>query len=151
MSLLTPEMRAAVGRSLPPVTAEVTRREIRKYAVATGQRLVRYLRGDEAPPLFLYGLFREIAPLETLSPDGRQDEAGLIPELPLRRVMAGGVDATYCRRVYPGDTLVCTRTLVDLFEKQGAQGPLIFAVIENRVETVQGEPVMTERLTRIAR
>ncbi|HYW92553.1 MAG TPA: hypothetical protein VFA95_08870 [Gammaproteobacteria bacterium] len=52
MSLLTREMRAAVGRSLPPVTVEATRREIRKYAVATGQRLARYLRGDEAPPLF---------------------------------------------------------------------------------------------------
>lgn len=151
MSLLTPELKAHIGRALPPVKAEVTRREIRKYAVATGQRLQRFLDGDEAPPMFLFGLFLPIVEREHLLPDGRQPDSSVVPELPLKRVMAGGTEATFYRGIYPGDVLVSTRKLVDLFEKQGSQGPLIFAVVENRVETEAGEPVMTEYVTRIAR
>lgn len=151
MSLLTPELRAEVGRSLPPAKAEVTRREIRKYAAATGQRLKRFMDGDEAPPMFLFGLFLDIVGREEMLPDGRQPDSGLVPALPLSRVMAGGSEATFHRGIYPGDVLVSTQTLADLYEKEGSQGPLIFAVVENRVETESGEPVMTERMTRIAR
>lgn len=151
MKLLTPELEAAVGRSLPPVKAEVTRREIRKYAVSTGQRLPRFLRGDEAPPLFLFGLFLGILPREQMLEDGRQPDSGLVPDLPLKRVMAGGTRAEIHRGIYPGDVLVLKQTLVDLYEKSGSQGPLIFAIVENRIETEAGESVMTERVTRIAR
>jgi|SRR5690625_148055 len=151
MGLLTPELKAAIGRSLPPVKAEVTRRDIRKYAVSTEQRLPRFLRGDEAPPLFLFGLFLEVLPRDEMLEDGRQPDSGLVPDLPLKRVMAGGTEAKIFRGIYPGDVLVLKQTLVDLYEKQGSQGPLIFAIVENRIETEAGEPVMTERVTRIAR
>lgn len=151
MNLLTPELKAAIGRQLPPVTAEVTRREICKYSAATGQRLQRFINGDEAPPMFLFGLFLPVLPREALKPDGLPPDTGLVPELPLKRVMAGGSEQRWHRGIFPGDVLVSRQTLVDLFEKQGSQGPLIFAVVENRVETEQGEPVMTERVTRIAR
>ncbi|MGM0569390.1 MaoC family dehydratase N-terminal domain-containing protein [Marinobacter sp.] len=151
MALLTSELKAAVGRQLPPVRAEVTRREICKYSAATGQRLQRFIDGDEAPPMFLFGLFLPILPREQLGHDGLPPDTGLVPELPLKRVMAGGTQQTWFRGIYPGDVLVSRQTLLDLFEKEGAQGPLIFAVVENRVETEAGEPVMTERSTRIAR
>ena len=65
--------------------------------------------------------------------------------------MAGGTKATYHRKIYPGDVLVATQTLVDIFEKEGSQGPLIFTVVEIKVETESGEPVMTERVTSIRR
>lgn len=151
MSLLTPDMKAAVGRSRPPVRQEVTRREIRKYASATGQRQRRYLEGDEAPPLFLFGLFLDVLPRDQLLADGRQPDNDLVPELPLKRVMAGGSELSLHGPILPGQTLVCTQTLVELFEKDGAQGPLIFAVLENRFETDGGELIASERQTRIAR
>lgn len=151
MGLINAELKAAVGRSLPPETREVTRREIRKYALATGQRLRRYLDGDEAPPLFLFGLFLDLCSLDQLLPDGRQPDVGVVPPLPLSRVMAGGSEMTLHRPIRAGDVIRRHQTLVDLFEKEGRQGPLIFAVVENRFETEAGEPVLTERLTRIAR
>src|SRR5690554_495831 len=149
MALLTPELMATVGRQLPAVRAEVTRREIRKYSAATGQRLQRFIDGDEAPPMFLFGLFLPILPREQMSHDGLPPDTGLVPELPLKRVMAGGTKQIWFRGIYPGDVLVSRQTLVELFEKEGAQGPLIFAVVENHVETEAGESVMTERSTRI--
>ena len=51
-SLLTPELLDHIGQSVEPKEELVTRRDIRKYSVATNQRLEKYLAGDEAPPMF---------------------------------------------------------------------------------------------------
>ncbi len=148
--LLTPEILAAIGQAEPPMRVEVTRREIMKYAVATEQRLEKYLRGDEAPPMFVFGAFRDVVPLAELGPDGIARSSAM-PELPLKRVMAGGFRFQYSRPIRPGDVLVSTRVLADIHEKQGASGPLIFLVYERRVATEAGEPVLTETQTRIVR
>ena len=65
--------------------------------------------------------------------------------------MAGGIKNTYHRPVKPGDHLVLTRTIADIYEKQGASGPLIFVVYGVRVETENGELVMEEIRRRIFR
>jgi hydroxyacyl-ACP dehydratase HTD2-like protein with hotdog domain len=149
-ALLTPEIKAWIGRSEPPYREEITRRDIIKYAVATEQRLPKYLNGDEAPPMFLSGIFRRVVPLDELGPDGIAAQS-LLPELPLKRIMAGGTEMEIYRAVKPGDVLLGTRTLVDIYEKSGSQGPLIFIVYELNVTTENGEPVMKERTTRIVR
>jgi 3-methylfumaryl-CoA hydratase len=148
--LITPEIRAWIGRSESVDRVEITRREIVKYAIATDQRLDKYKRGDEAPPMFLFGALRLVVPLDALGPDGIPRQT-LLPELPLKRVMAGGTKIKYHRTVKPGDVLVGTRTLTDIYEKQGSSGPLIFVVYELNVETESGEPVMEETQTRIVR
>jgi len=150
MSLISDAARAMIGASDPPIRVEVSRREIMKYAVATEQRQAKFLKGDEAPPMFLFGVLRSIPPIDALGPDGI--EAGsLVPDLPLKRVMAGGTKTRYFRTVKPGDTLIATRTLVDIYEKAGAQGPLIFLVYKLDVRTEAGEPVVEEVQTRIVR
>ena len=148
--LVTPEALSWIGRAAPPITETVTRRDIRKYAVATNQRLPKYLAGDEAPPMFHAHFFQEIVPLDAMQPDGQAPNE-LTPPLPLKRVMAGGRDVTIHRPIMPGDTLTATRTLIELYEKEGRTGPLIFVVIEMRVTDPSGEPVVTERRTRIMR
>ena len=150
MSLLTPEIKSWIGHSEPPITVEVSRREIVKYAVATEQVRQVYLDGDEAPPMFAFGLFRPVVPLDALGPDGLPLMTAM-PELPLKRIMAGGTRLTIHRPVRPGQTLVGTRFITDIFEKEGRQGPLIFVVTELGVTTAAGEPVMAETQTRIAR
>ena len=65
--------------------------------------------------------------------------------------MAGGAETTYVRSIRPGDVLVGTPRIVEIYEKSGSQGALIFVVIETRVETEAGELVLIERSTRIAR
>ena len=151
--LITPEMRSWVGRSDPPRRLEVTRRDIMKYAIATEQRLEKYRRGDEAPPMFLYDAHQSLTPIEALRPDGLWVDT-LLPELPLTRVMAGGIRHTYYRPIKPGDRLVVTRTLTDIYEKHGASGPLIFVVYALKVECEDGEQrvlVMEETRRRIFR
>lgn len=142
--------RAWIGRSQPPVTVEVTRRDIQKYAVATEQRRQKYIDGDEAPPMFLFGLLRPIVPMENLGPDGIARD-GFLPDLPLKRVMAGGVSMAFHKPMRPGDVLTATRTLADIQEKQGSTGPLIFITYKLRVEDQAGALVVEETSTRIVR
>jgi len=148
--LITPEIRQWIGRSDAPQRLEVTRRDIVKYAIATQQRLDKYRRGDEAPPMFLFNAHQPLVDLEALRPDGLTVDP-LLPALPLTRVMAGGVTNRYHRPVRAGDVLVLTRTLTDIYEKQGASGSLIFVTYSVRVETEAGELVMEETRRRIFR
>lgn len=150
MGLILEEVRKMIGASEPPVHVEVSRRDIIKYSVSTEQILDKYLKGDEAPPMFLFGALRPVVPIYQLGPDGIASTS-LVPELPLKRVMAGGTKIRYFRAVKPGDKLVATRTLADMYEKSGSQGPLIFLVYKLDVKTEAGELVVEETQTRIVR
>lgn len=148
--LLSAETLACIGRSSEPRTELVTRRDIRKYSIATGQRLRKFLDGDEAPPLFHMALFWDVVERDQLTPDGVSIDR-LIPPLPLTRAMAGGLSVEYGRTIRPGDVLTARRTLTDLYEKQGRSGPLIFYEVTMTVTGQDGEHVLTEKTTRILR
>jgi 3-methylfumaryl-CoA hydratase len=150
VGMISDEARKMIGQSDPPVHVEISRRDIVKYSVSTEQTLEKYLNGDEAPPMFLFGALRPVISMDQLGPDGIAN-ASLVPELPLKRVMAGGTKTRYFRQVKPGDKLVATRTLSDMYEKSGSQGPLIFLVYTLDVKTEAGEPVVEETQTRIVR
>ncbi len=149
-TLLTPELLVNIGTVEPSRQELVTRKDIRKYSIATGQKLRKFLDGDVAPPMFHIALFWDVEELDELTPDGVFIDK-LVPELPLKRAMAGGVKIEYKREIFPGDVLKATRVFSDLYEKQGSKGPLIFYVITTRVETSEGEWVLTETNTRIMR
>ncbi len=148
--LLTPELLANIGRSGAPRTEVVTRRDIRKYSIATGQRRRAYLDGDEAPPLYHIALFWDVVERDALTPDGVSIDA-LLPKFPLERAMAGGLEVEYFGRIRAGDVLVGTRTLTDIYEKQGRSGPLIFYEVVLEVTRQDGTPVLRETTTRILR
>ena len=151
MSLLSEEHRRWIGHEDPPVTVEVSRRDIIKYAIATEQLQEKYLRGDEAPPMFVFNLFGALRPLSELRDDGLPRGQRQGPALPLKRVMAGGTELIQHRPIRPGDRLTATSRLTDLYEKTGNQGPLIFTVRSMRVVGSDGAPVLEEIQTAIAR
>jgi len=149
-SLLDEKVLSHIGKSSPSRTELVTRRDIRKYAVATGQRLRKFLDGDVAPPLFHIALFWDVVELDELLPDGLSVDP-LLPDFPLKRAMAGGWNIGYHRPIVPGDELVMTRTLSDIYEKSGSSGPLIFYELTRDVHGGSGELVLSEKITRILR
>jgi hydroxyacyl-ACP dehydratase HTD2-like protein with hotdog domain len=148
--LLSPELLANIGRSSQPRQELVARREIRKYAIATSQRQRKFLDGDEAPPMFHLALFWELVELDQLTPDGVSIDS-LLPRFPLERAMAGGLKIDYHQPIMAGDLLTASRTLTDIYEKQGSQGPLIFYEVVMEVVNESGVPVLTEKTTRILR
>jgi len=148
--LLDAKLLANIGRQSEPQRELVTRRDIRKYAVATGNRQPKYLDGDEAPPMFHLPLFWDVVALDQLSPDGVSIDP-LLPRFPLEKAMAGGLHIEYHKPVYPGDWLTATRTLTDIYEKHGRSGPLIFYEVVMDIRNDEGESVITEKTTRILR
>lgn len=150
MSLLSPELLANIGRQSEPQREIVTRRDIRKYAIATNNPQRKYLDGDQAPPMFHVPLFWDVVPLDQLSPDGVSIDT-LLPKFPLERAMAGGLEIEYLRPIVPGDWLTATRTLTDIYEKEGRSGPLIFYEVVMEIRNDNGELVIREKTTRILR
>ncbi|MEQ8690280.1 MAG: MaoC family dehydratase N-terminal domain-containing protein [Pseudomonadales bacterium] len=150
MSLLSPELLANIGRQSEPQREIVTRRDIRKYAIATNNPQRKYLDGDQAPPMFHVPLFWDVVPLDQLSPDGVSIDT-LLPKFPLERAMAGGLEIEYLRPIVPGDWLTATRTLTDIYEKEGRSGPLIFYEVVMEIRNDDGELVIREKTTRILR
>ena len=101
--------------------------------------------------MFIFNLFSEIAPLAALRQDGLARGTTGGPKLPLKRVMAGGTEIRQHRPIRPGDVLVGVRRVVDMYEKEGRTGPLILTVRELVISGADGEPVMEEIQTSIAR
>lgn len=149
-SVLNDEILSFIGRTSQPRTEIASRREIRKYSIATGWKKAEYINGDVAPPLFHLALFWDIVELDELTPDGVSIDR-LLPPFPLQKAMAGGLDIEYFRPIKAGDELVATRTLTNIYEKMGSQGPIIFYEVVMRVETAAGELVLTEKTTRLLR
>ena len=150
MSVLTPDLLANIGRKSEPRRELVTRRDIRKYAVATGNRQRKYLDGELAPPMFHVPLFWDVVELDQLTPDGVSIDT-LLPRFPLEKAMAGGLQIEYHKPVRPGDWLTATRTLTAIYEKEGRSGPLIFYEIVMDVVDDGQELVIREKTTRILR
>ncbi len=150
MSVLTPELLTNIGKEAEPKTEVVTRRDIRKYSIATGQTLKRYLDGDEAPPLYHVALFWDVVEMDELSPDGVSIDR-LLPKFPLERAMAGGLDIEYHGKIKAGDVLTANRTLTDIYEKEGRSGPLIFYEVVMEVTREDGSIAVREKTTRILR
>ena len=90
-----------IGRRSAPRREIVTRRDIRKYAIATDNRQAEYLDGDVAPPLFHLHLFWDVVPLNELSPDGVSIDS-LLPKFPTGKAMAGDLDIRYHKPIRPG-------------------------------------------------
>ncbi len=148
--LLSEELLANIGKQSEPHRELVTRRDIRKYAIATGNRQRKYLDGDQAPPMFHVALFWDVVELDQLSPDGVSIDR-LLPKFPLEKAMAGGLKIEYHQPVHPGDWLTATRTLTDIYEKAGRSGPLIFYEVVMDIVDDHGELVIREKTTRILR
>jgi len=149
-TLLDDALLSNIGKQSKPQRELVTRRDIRKYAVATDNRQSKYLKGDEAPPMFHLPLFWDVVELDQLTPDGVSIDP-LLPKFPLEKAMAGGLHIEYHKPVYPGDWLTATRTLSNIYEKQGRSGTLIFYEVVMEITNDAGQPVITEKTTRILR
>jgi hydroxyacyl-ACP dehydratase HTD2-like protein with hotdog domain len=147
---IEPSLRALIGSRAVPQTELVTRRDIRKYSVATAQRLQKYVDGDEAPPFFHLSLFWPVVRLTDIADDGCARDA-MFPGAGPRRPLAGGMKVEYHRAIRPGDLLTANRTLASIYEKQGSSGTLLFFEVTTRVTDANGELVLIETTTRILR
>lgn len=86
---------------------------------------------------------------EGLEVDGSPSED--VPPLPTRRAMAGETSLELGEPVVAGDIVTVEKRLVDMFEKEGRSGPLVFVQMEFIFTNQNGDMVARETFTRIYR
>ncbi len=161
-SLITDEVRSWIGREFPPWTLRVTELDIRRFAIATDDLNPLYLDeayagqsrygGIIAPPLFYMAPMTDPVPEEELRRDGLPRKGRFpIPPVALERLVDGGTEVELFAPIRPGDTLTARTKIVDIYEKEGRSGPLVFVVRETVYTNQRGEKVVVERATAILR
>ena len=144
--LLTEEMRQqAIGQESDPVTTEVERGAVIKFARAIGDnnplfndeaaaRSSRY-GGLIAPPTFL----RSVGSLRPQLPF----------ELPFIRMLDGGSDWEYFEPIRPGDHITSVARITDISERTGRLGAMVFVTVVLTYRNQLDQVVATQTNTSI--
>ena len=160
--LITEEARRWSTRPFEPAVFEVGRNDVRRFARAVGAddpvhldveaaRAAGY-RDLLAPTYFPYVVRMHASNLtgrDGLDPDGSASQD--VPPLDTKRAMAGETEIEMGVPVLAGDTITMHKQIVDLYEKVGRSGPMVFVKTQFTFRNQHSEMVMTERFTRIYR
>lgn len=101
---------------------------------------------DLLPPLWHWMLFQDWVPGRGLGLDGHPRRGGFLPpmhDLP-RRMWAGG-RVQFLAPLRTGDAVTRTSTILDVTEKQGGSGRLVFVTVGHRIEGSAGTAVEEEQ------
>lgn len=163
-TLITDELRSWIGRESEPVTGEpVLARDIRRFASAIGDPDLVYhdekaakkkYGGVVAPPCYvLWALSRaeDDVPPERLQHDGRPSQTWFLPPVPLERIIRGGDVFEFHDPIYAGDAITLKSRIVDIYERTGRSGKMIFVVKDNTYTNHRGELVAKQQATLIFR
>ncbi len=145
-SLITDELRNAIGVESEPLTYEVERGDIIRFAEAIDDSNPLYQDEEEArssryggiiaPPTF----FRSLRPGPPRAP----------VQSPLHRNLDGGSDWEFLEPVRPGDRITVTNKLADVVQRTGRLGPMIIMTRETRYVNQLGQLVAIQRSTGIS-
>jgi hypothetical protein len=151
-SIITDEMRAAIGQESEPQTVEVDRTAVRMFARAVGHTDPVYYDVEVArrrgyrdlpcPPAFLGTLvFDPNQPPRTVTFSFKS---------PFKRVLNGGTEVEYFDEdICAGDVLTSATKIADLSERQGSLGPMLIIRFETAYRNRQGKVVAIMRGTGI--
>ncbi len=89
--------------------------------------------GTPLPCLWHWLYFLPIAPQRDIGEDGHPQRGGFMPPVPLPRRMWAGSDFEWHEPLLVGDALARTSTIVDVKEKSGRTGSLIFVKVRHEL------------------
>jgi len=134
-SVITDQMRAAIGKESEPITFEVDKSACRMFARSVGYADPLYYdeeyarskgyRSIPAPFGFLGHLL-----YNPNAPQSARGGAYFRFQTPFKRILNGGTDIDYFDSVCAGDVLTATAKLADISERQGRMGPMLITVTE---------------------
>lgn len=152
-SVISEEMKAAIGVESPPTTVEVDKTACRMFARAVGHTdLIFYdeeyakskgYRSIVAPPHYLG------TPVYRPDQPQQRGPAATGFQIPFKRVLNGGTDIEYFDTICAGDVLTVTTKLTDIYERAGSMGPMLFMIRESTYRNQEGKIVAKSRGTSI--
>jgi hypothetical protein len=157
------ELEGLVGAEGPEFAGTLARRDVARFAIASGEadpiytnpKATRAAGYDEppCPPLMLTSVIEwgEGLPLARLRVDGTGGGPGGWLPLEGLRLMGGGQDLIFHRRLFAGALFVARPRLESVELKGGERGRLVLMVITTDYHDARGAPLVTCRETLIAR
>lgn len=149
-SVITDEMRAAIGVEGPPMTLEVEKTNCRMFARSVGHTdpifydeaaaKARGYRGIVAPPGFMgTPIFNPSRP-----PGAPGEMGGRGYSIPYKRVLNGGTDYEYFPDegvICAGDTITARSKVTSFDEREGSLGPMLITTRETTYTNQDGKVV----------
>lgn len=100
--------------------------------------------GDTLPPLWHWLFFLDRHRASELGPDGHARRGGLLPPIPLPRRMWAGSRFEFHRPLRVGDQMTRETRVIDIKEKSGRSGPLVFVVVSHEISNAAGLSITEE-------
>jgi 3-methylfumaryl-CoA hydratase len=98
-----------------------------------------------APELRHWLCFLPLAPKDQIGPDGHPRRGGFLPPVPLERRMWAGGRLAFHEPVRVGDALTRESEILNVAEKAGRAGAMVFVTVRNTVSTPRGLAVEEEQ------
>lgn len=100
--------------------------------------------GDVLPPLWHWLYFLDRHRASELGPDGHGRRGGFLPPIPLPRRMWAGSRFEFHHPLHIGDQITRETRVIDIKEKTGRSGPLVFLLVRHEISSADGLAVMEE-------
>ena len=100
--------------------------------------------GDTLPLLWHWLFFLDRHRASELGPDGHAHRGGLLPPIPLPRRMWAGSRFEFHRPLHVGDQMTRETRVIDIKEKSGRSGPLVFVVVRHEISNAEGLAITEE-------
>jgi 3-methylfumaryl-CoA hydratase len=94
--------------------------------------------GDPLPPLWHWLYFLPLHRQSELGPDGHAKRGGFLPPVPLPRRMWAGGRFEFHRPVTVGEAIRRNSTIVDVSQRHGHTGPLVFVLVRHEIAGEDG-------------
>jgi acyl dehydratase len=144
-SLITEEMKRVVGVPTEPTVIEIDKSAILRFCEAVGDPNPMWLDGDYARSHRYGGI---VAPPTFLAAARLRGARPTVPH-GLKRVLDGGGEWEFFRPVRLGDVLTVTTKVIDLTEREGKMGKMLFIVTETTWKNQSNELVAKAKGTSI--
>jgi 3-methylfumaryl-CoA hydratase len=99
--------------------------------------------GCPLPPLWHWALFPHIVSQSNIGSDGHPKRGGFLPPVPLQRRMWAGSRVRFDRSLVVGSEVSRTSQILDVAEKDGRTGKLVFVRLRHELEDLDG-PLISE-------
>jgi 3-methylfumaryl-CoA hydratase len=100
--------------------------------------------GDPLPLLWHWLFFLDRHRASELGPDGHARRGGLLPPIELPRRMWAGSRFEFHHALRIGDQIARVTRVIDIKEKSGRSGPLVFVVVRHEISNAAGLAVAEE-------
>ncbi|MCH2522606.1 MAG: MaoC family dehydratase [SAR202 cluster bacterium] len=145
-TIIPESLRNAIGVESDPITYEIEKGHIARFAEAIGDENPLYSDEIKARNSKYGGIIAPPTFYRALRPGSLPETA----ESPFTRNLDAGSDWEYFEPIRPGDRITVTIKLADVVEREGRLGKMIIITRETRYENQLGQIVATQKTNGIS-